>query len=164
MFHIFHKKWQHIKKGAIPVGIAMLFTITVGSQVFMLHNRDNRMPIKIRTAHAEHRLRVSLAATPEEHAIGLMWVKKLSKHGGKLFVFPEPQTVGFWMKNTKIPLDIIFIGKDYKIKYIANEARPCMDNLVCPRYVPPEPVQYVLEVAGGYAKKHLINIGDELLL
>ena len=68
------------------------------------------------------------------------------------------------MKNTLIPLDMIFIGKDFSIKYIEQKTPPCKeaDDSQCPLYSPPVAVQYVLEVPGGYSKLFGVQNGDIL--
>lgn len=162
MFSFFHNKYKKFRSGAVSV-LASVFLVTIGSQVFAMHKRDGKTPIRLKTENAEHALRVRLAVTPEEKERGLMWVKRLSKNGGMLFVYEEPQTLAFWMKNMSMPIDILFIGADKKVKYIAHEAYPCLEKMVCPRFAPEEPIQYVLEVSPGYAKKHQIGLGDELI-
>ena len=165
MFHFFHKKWQTLHKGLVSAGVTAMVVFAIGSNLFVLHSRDSRTPIRIKTSQTEHRLRVSLATNAEERAMGLMFVKKLPKNGGKLFIFDQSQAVSFWMKNTRIPLDMIFIGEDYKIKSIAHDVPPCpKETKECPNTFSSGPVKYVLEVAAGYAKKHQIQEGDVLLI
>ncbi|MFH0820710.1 MAG: DUF192 domain-containing protein [Candidatus Peregrinibacteria bacterium] len=165
MFHFFRKRWQALHTGLVSAGVTAFVALTIGSNLFVLHPRDYRAAIRIKTVQTEHRLRVSLASTPDERAMGLMFVKKLSKNGGKLFIFDQPEVVSFWMKNTRIPLDMIFIGEDYKIKSIVHDVPPCPKGTeACTTYPSTEPVKYVLEVEAGYAEKHQIQVGDELLI
>jgi|GEM_PF-1736780 len=164
MFSLFKKKWA-THAGIVSAGVAAVVFLALGTQLFMVQTRDNRTPIRIQTAQTEHRLRVSLATTEEERGQGLMFVRSLPSYGGKLFVFEEPQLVSFWMKNMRIPLDMLFIGGDMKIKSIAHDVPPCpKEALQCPNTLSPEPIKYVLEVAAGYAKSHLIEVGDTLIL
>ncbi|MFH1012778.1 MAG: DUF192 domain-containing protein [Candidatus Peregrinibacteria bacterium] len=153
-----------MKKGTITVGLASVLLVVAGAHTFVVYQRDGTTPIALRTLYTEHRLRVSLATTPEEQRVGLMWVKKLRRDGGMLFAYEQPHLASFWMQNMEIPLDILFIGADHQIKRIVREAYPCLPNVVCPRFVSPEPVQYVLEVTSGYAKDHQVEVGDELIL
>lgn len=164
VFSLFKKKWAY-HAGVASVGVAAVVFLTFGTQIFMIQTRDNRTPIRIQTTHTEHRLRVSLATTEEERAQGLMFVKSLPPYGGKLFVFEQSQSVSFWMKNMRIPIDMLFIGEDMKIKFIAPDVPPCpKGSSHCPNTLSTEPVKYVLEVAAGYAKSHLIEVGDTLIL
>jgi hypothetical protein len=78
-----------------------------------------------------------------------------------LFVFPAEATQSFWMKNTKIPLDIIFVSAAGKIVDIKNNFLPCLVS-DCPSYTSAVPAQYVLEINGGLAQKRGIKIGDLL--
>src|SRR3546814_10965184 len=71
-----------------------------------------------------HKFDVEVARTPEEQAKGLMFRKELPAKGGMLFPFDPPQVASFWMKNTVIPLDIIFIRPDGSIAFIADKPEP----------------------------------------
>lgn len=96
--------------------------------------------------------KVRLAETEEEKEKGLMGVKSLPKDEGMLFIYDKPQTLGFWMKNTEIPLDIIFIDEDYEVISI-YKAQPNDETIV-----EEDNVQFVLEVNQNSGIKE----GDEL--
>ena len=96
--------------------------------------------------------KVRLAETEEEKEKGLMHVKSLPEDEGMLFIYDKPQTVGFWMKNTLIPLDIIFIDEDYEVISV-YKANPNDETVV-----EEDDVQFVLEVNQNSGIKQ----GDEL--
>lgn len=103
-------------------------------------------PVKIKIASGKTvSLRVEIAVTPEEQARGLMFRESLADDGGMLFPYDPPQAVSFWMKNTVIPLDIIFIRKGGAIARIAAETEPYSLEKVSSG----EPIAAVLEIAGG---------------
>ncbi|OIO80853.1 hypothetical protein AUJ84_02400 [Candidatus Pacearchaeota archaeon CG1_02_32_132] len=89
---------------------------------------------------------VELAQTPEERATGLMNREFLAENEGMLFIFPEEGDYGFWMKDTLIPLDMIWINQNLEIVNIAT-AQPC--NEVCPIIRSKDPALYVLELNAG---------------
>lgn len=101
-------------------------------------------------------VQVELAITPEEQQKGLMWRFSLAKDHGMLFVYRNAAPRSFWMRNTRIPLDMIFIGADKKIAGIVENAAPYTDAT---RSVPAAS-QWVLEVSGGEAKAHGLAAGD----
>jgi uncharacterized membrane protein (UPF0127 family) len=101
------------------------------------------------------RVKVELAVTEEERATGLMYREKLDKGTGMLFIFDEPEVHSFWMKNTYIPLDMIFIGSDLGIAGVVENAVPMT---LTPRGVGKES-QYVLEVEGGFCAKYGVRKG-----
>ena len=114
--------------------------------------------LEIVTKNGVYPFAVELAVTPEEHERGLMYRKELPEGRGMLFDFKTEQPVEFWMHNTYIPLDIIFIRKDGRILRIAENAQPMSD-----RHIPSGgPVLGVLEVIGGTAKKLGIAAGDRV--
>ncbi len=97
-----------------------------------------------------------VATTDQEHETGLMNRTSLGENDGMLFVFSDEQIRYFWMKNTLISLDMIFIGTDREIVDINRNAVP--ESTVA--FESAGPARYVLEVAGGYCSRHNINIGD----
>ena len=78
---------------------------------------------------------------------------------GMLFIFPEETQRSFYMKNTEIPLDIIFIGADQRIVSFAENAKPLDESSLYSRV----PAQYVLEVNAGLAERWLLDIGDKIV-
>jgi uncharacterized protein len=103
--------------------------------------------------------RVELAQTPLERARGLMFRRFLADGAGMLFVFEVPGVNRFWMKNTLIPLDIVWIGEDKKIIHISEDTPPCAQD-PCPSYGPEALAGYVLEINAGQIKKIGARIGD----
>jgi uncharacterized membrane protein (UPF0127 family) len=99
--------------------------------------------------------RVELAVNPEEQARGLMYRTELAPDAGMLFVFDESRVQTFWMKNTLIPLDMIFIGSDRRIAGIVENAEP--QTLTERRVAAPS--QYVLEIGGGLSQRLGIRPG-----
>lgn len=102
---------------------------------------------------------VELAQTSEEKAIGLMNRTALPEDQGMLFVYENDEPRVFWMKNTLIPLDMIFINKSLTIVSIQQDAPPCVQD-PCAAYSSAAPAAYVLEVNGGFAQRHGIAVGD----
>jgi uncharacterized protein len=115
--------------------------------------------LKITSKNGAHIFGVELAVSPEEQAKGLMYRKELPEGQGMLFDFHQEQPgVSFWMKNTYIPLDMIFIRGDGSILRIAENTVPLSEALVPAG----GPVRAVLEVMGGTAKKLGIAPGDRV--
>ncbi|MFH1436129.1 MAG: DUF192 domain-containing protein [Pseudomonadota bacterium] len=109
----------------------------------------------LKDGESQVRVKVQVARTPEERATGLMYRDKLEKGTGMLFIFEEPSVQSFWMKNTLIPLDMIFISHSLEIMGIVENAHPLTLD---PRRVE-EKSQYVLEVNGGFSSKYGISKG-----
>ena len=98
---------------------------------------------------------VDIAATPEQQERGLMFRRSLGPGQGMIFPYDPPQNVSFWMKNTLIPLDIIFIRPDRTIARITNAK--ALDETSLPSG---EPIDGVLEIRGGRAAELGIQPGD----
>jgi uncharacterized membrane protein (UPF0127 family) len=113
--------------------------------------------LTIHSANGEHRFTVEVAATPGQQQRGLMFRRSLAPDRGMLFPYAPPQEVGFWMRNTLIPLDIIFIRADGTIARIAT-SKPLDESLVPSG----EPITMVLEIAGGRAGELGIREGDRV--
>jgi uncharacterized membrane protein (UPF0127 family) len=114
--------------------------------------------LKITSKNGAHIFGVEMALTPEEQAKGLMFRKELPEGQGMLFDFHQEQPTSFWMKNTYVSLDMIFIRGDGRILRIAENTVPLSEALV------PSggPVRAVLEVVAGTAKKLGIAPGDRV--
>jgi uncharacterized protein len=104
---------------------------------------------------------VELAIDDETRAQGLMYRDQLRPATGMLFLFKEDGHYPFWMKNTLIPLDIIWIDASHRVAHVKFDVPPCRTE-ECPSYAPNVNARYVLEVAGGVAKQHGLKAGDAL--
>jgi len=104
-----------------------------------------------------------IADTPEKHARGLMFRNRIRNDYGMLFVFADDDIRSFWMKNTRITLDMIFLNREQQIVDMHLCVPPCRID-PCPSYTSSSPARYVLEVAGGTAKKLNLQIGDKIFL
>ncbi len=104
-----------------------------------------------------------LADTVEERARGLMFRPSLEKNRGMLFAFAEPQPWSFWMKNTRISLDIIWMDQKKKVVHIERNVPTCSrTDDGCPQYQPNESASYVLELAAGSADALKLQRGATL--
>lgn len=115
---------------------------------------DSRLVVN--SASGAHAFTVEVVDTPETRAQGLMYVMELAPDAGMLFDFKEERVVSFWMRNTFIPLDMIFITADGVVKNVHVNARP-HDTTSIPS---DGPVQYVLEIPGGRSVELGIEAGD----
>ena len=104
---------------------------------------------------------IEIADDEELRAQGLMYRDHLAPGAGMLFFFAQEGEYPFWMKNTRIPLDIIWIRADRRIAHVKHEVPPCHVP-DCPSYPPNAIAKYVLELAGGEAAKHGLKEGDLL--
>ena len=110
-------------------------------------------------------IKVELETTPYQWAKGLMFRENLVDDTGMLFVFPSEGTRTFWMKDTLIPIDIVFISKDLVVTDIKENFEPCpTSQFICPTYSSKKLSQYVLEVNAGFVLKNIIKIGDKIEL
>jgi len=153
-----------MSKGSIKIHrliAAIIVMIVVGFNIFLFSDMTQYQDIVLKTTRGNFNIKAELATTFRQQRQGLMGRKKLDVGEGMLFIFNKPLIPSFWMKNTLIPLDMMFIGNDFSIKYIEQKVPPCKsedDN--CPLYSPPVPIRYVLEVPGGYSKLFGIQTGD----
>jgi len=113
------------------------------------------IPLTITSGKAVHKFTVEVAASPDEQERGLMFRRSIAPDRGMIFPYSPPQEVAFWMKNTWIPLDIVFIRSDGTIARITHAQ--AMDLTPLPSG---EPISAVLEIAGGRAAQLGIKEGD----
>ena len=141
---------------ALAPALALAVTAVAGG-AFAAH------PMKVEgldvlTHHGARHFAVEIADTPARRERGLMFRRHLDAARGMLFDFHAPQTVSFWMENTLIPLDIIFIDADGRIEAIAANAKPMSEDLI------PSggPILGVLELRGGRAAEIGAEVGDQV--
>lgn len=101
---------------------------------------------------------LEVATTTKTLRRGLMFRQALAEHEGMIFPFQPPRRVDFWMKNTLIPLDMIFT-RSGRVVHVVHQATPCEDD-PCPTYPSVHSVDMVLEVPGGTAKRLALQPGD----
>ena len=118
----------------------------------------NVQPLEIVTKTGVHVFAVEMATTEEEKTTGLMYRKELADGKGMLFDFSPEQEVSMWMKNTYIPLDMIFIRSDGRILRIAENTEPLSTKIIPSRGL----AKGVLEVIAGTAQKYGIAPGDRV--
>lgn len=106
-----------------------------------------------------HRFSAEIAATPAEQAHGLMDRTSMPADHGMLFVFPQAQPLTFWMKDTLIPLDMLFFDDAHRLVTIRANVPPCKVD-PCPTYASTAPARYVLELNAGTAAKLGLRKGD----
>lgn len=116
-------------------------------------------PLVVVSASGRHGFTVELADTPASRSTGLMFRTELAPDAGMLFDFGEDREVAFWMRNTLIPLDMIFIERGGRIAHIARNTVPLSEDLVPSQAA----VRFVLEIPGGRAAELGIDIGDTVM-
>ncbi|MFO1209620.1 MAG: DUF192 domain-containing protein [Amaricoccus sp.] len=114
--------------------------------------------VDLRDADTSLRFHVEVMDTEEGREKGLMLRESLPKFSGMLFVYDEPQPVAFWMKNTLIPLDMLFFDGKGKLERIKSQAQPMDETPV----IGGNDIQYVLEINGGLAEQLGIEPGAEM--
>lgn len=120
----------------------------------------NRAEPRAKICFDEICINAEIVDAPESRALGLMFREELGENEGMFFVFDKVGHYPFWMKNTLIPLDIIWLDSDYKIVHIA-QAEPCEKD-PCVVYDPVVDSLYVVEVNKGFSEEHGIEVGESL--
>lgn len=118
-----------------------------------------RETLTIETQSGAHRFAVEIADDPQERERGLMFRKSMGRDEGMLFEWPASEPRAFWMRNTLIPLDILFLDETGQIVSIARDAVP-LDETPLPSYAP---AKGVLEINGGMAAKLGVRPGDRVV-
>lgn len=138
---------------AVPVAFALLSLTLLAACSGSAEDRAI-----MHTATGAHSFTIEIADTNEERAQGLMFRTELAPDAGMLFDYGTEQQTSFWMQNTLIPLDMIFMGADGVVKNIHVNARP-LDTTSIPSGAP---VRFVLEIPGGRSKEIGLKIGDRM--
>ena len=106
----------------------------------------------------QHKIMVEVAETPDQRQRGLMYRDALPQDRGMLFIFPGYEPGGMWMKNTNIPLDMLFTDDKGKIIYIAEHTTPRSETIIGPD----APMKAVLELNAGSVERLNLHIGDHI--
>ncbi|MHB8055285.1 MAG: DUF192 domain-containing protein [Candidatus Aminicenantales bacterium] len=139
--------------GMLVIGAA------VGTFLFCApQGRDKFIKIYVPDGRA---ITTELAVTDEERARGLMFREKIASDYGMLFCFADEDLHAFWMKNTLIALDLLWLDKDRRIVHISRNVPPCEAD-PCPSYAPDRPGSYVLELEAGGADLYKLKLFDRL--
>jgi uncharacterized membrane protein (UPF0127 family) len=136
--------------------VALLFFVASHANVAAQETFPSETLEIVSTAGKTHTFSVEVASTDGQRQQGLMFRKSMGDDRGMLFDFKEDRDVMMWMKNTFIPLDMVFISKSGKITHIHPNAVPHSEDIISSN----GSVRYVLELNGGAAKKLGIAVGD----
>jgi uncharacterized membrane protein (UPF0127 family) len=114
--------------------------------------------VTLKTDSGPHSFNIEIANTGGERALGLMYRRELAADAGMLFLYDPPQPITMWMRNTILPLDMIFIGTDGRVHRIESRTEPFSTEIISSEGT----VQGVLEVNAGTADKIGLKVGDEV--
>ncbi len=128
-----------------------------------LRNVGQTLPISAKATAAGQVIQLEVAVTSEQQAMGLMYRKSLPADRGMLFPFSPPRPIAFWMKNTLIPLDMVFL-RNGVVEAIAANVPPCTSD-PCPTYSSGKIViDQVIELRGGRASELGLKVGDKVTI
>lgn len=137
--------------------LLLIFVLPLPANANEVTVRQYEPNLTVMTADSQRQnFTVEIAATAKQQERGLMERWALEDDGGMLFIFPTPRKATFWMKNTYIPLDMIFIEHDGRIQHIHHMAEPQSEVFI----TSPDEVSAVLEINGGMSEKLGIAVGD----
>ncbi|MBI2350979.1 MAG: DUF192 domain-containing protein [Deltaproteobacteria bacterium] len=140
------------RTGSKRLGIIFFLSLWMG----LLACRSSPRVIISTKSGKELVLKVEIADTPEKRVLGLQYRSELSDDQGMLFLFPSESVQSFWMKNTPLSLDMIFIGSHRRIVGIIHQAVPFSTESLSVS----SPSQFVLEIKGGLSRRRGIEVGD----
>jgi uncharacterized membrane protein (UPF0127 family) len=118
-----------------------------------------RDTLVIQRSNGRDQFNIWLADTPEQQQQGLMWIQKLPADYGMLFLLPQPRGMTMWMKNTYVPLDMVFFDAKGRILRIHEHAEPLSEAIIDSGVE----VAGVLEILAGEARRRGLQVGDRLL-
>lgn len=149
---VFYKKFYFILIVLIPSLICQCSSAGTSSFSY------EQVNISFQSSGVSYTVAAEVADTPEKMSYGLMNRQSLGENNGMLFVYDEEQSVSFWMKDTYVSLDIIFMNSQKEIIYIEKNTTPLSTASI----TPDDPVMYVLEVNAGYSDEKGLSVGDIL--
>lgn len=157
------EKNKTITQTIIITIIVLLVVLLFWSFNFFSHNNSLFFSSKPIVIIAGQEVKVKIAKTPSQKELGLGKVKNLPEDQGMLFIYDNYIIPGYWMKDMKFPIDIIWI-KDNMVMGYEKDLKPQADNINLPTYQPKTFINYVLEVNSGFVDKYGLQIGDKVKL
>lgn len=152
----------------VRLGIDIVIVVTIFGVVFFLYQTYGQQLVdevfgeqKISIFISDIPIVVTVADTPEKHQRGLSHVESLDEKEGMLFIFPKEGKYGFWMKDTLIPLDIIWINNDMEVVHIERNVRPESYPTI---YHSPVPARFVVEANAFFASTFSLKVGDKVII
>jgi hypothetical protein len=140
--------------------LIIIFIITFYIFTYLAPSKSNTVEVLIK----DNPFILEKALTPKQKASGLMNRDFLPEENGMIFIFEDSQKRGFWMKNTLIPLDMIFLDSNGMVVDINQDAQPCTLESECIPYISAAPAKYVIEINAGLAEKLGLEKGDMISL
>ena len=134
--------------------VLLIFLLLLGLNSFSFAGQGNEICFN------KHCFKVEIVETPQLKLKGLSDRVDLAENRGMLFIFDKEGEYGFWMKNTLIPLDIIWLDNKRKVVFIKRSAQPC-DKSICSPIYPDKPAKYVIELNAGKVGSIGLEIGDK---
>lgn len=146
-----------------PWKVTELVSPSFTRPVVAAKERGQKLPVTAQVTVGDTTLDLEVARTPQQRRLGLMYRRSLAENRGMLFLFDSPRVVRFWMKNTLIPLDMIFL-RDGRVEKVVTSAPPC-EVSPCPSYGMEETaVNQVIELPAGRASELGVQVGDRLMV
>jgi uncharacterized membrane protein (UPF0127 family) len=139
------------------VGTMIVYYHPAPAPTTPMHSQNKTVTLRVGTST----VLAEVADTPAKRELGLGGRAKLQEGSGMWFVFDTDDKWAFWMKDTLIPLDMLWAAADGTIVYVAHDVQP--DSYPA-AFAPASPARYTLEVPGGWAKKHGIAEGDKIVV
>ncbi|MBW8909459.1 DUF192 domain-containing protein [Mesorhizobium sp. RCC_202] len=152
-----HRNWLTAGALCAAMVFAVYFNALKPSMADAMLLPIDRTPLVVATGSGDRSFSIEIADTAAEREAGLMFRQTMADDHGMLFVFENAEEVDFWMKNTPMALDLVFVGQDGRIKAI-KRGEPESEAIISPG----QPVRFVLELKAGTAAKDGIKEGDVL--
>jgi len=150
----------NLKNNRKRIILTVILSVVIFLLIFFIIKNPGALG-KDKVCYKNYCFEVELAKTDAERNQGLMFKESLDEYKGMLFIFDGEGDYPFWMKNTLIPLDIIWINDNKEVVFISENTQPCKED-PCPSVNPDKNAEYVLEINGNTARKIGLNIGDKL--
>ena len=148
-----------MKKITLLTGMTAVFIFVFSGCSGGDANAGNLKEVVFKTDTGDHKFFVEVADDSEERKQGLMHRESLGEDRGMIFVYDNERKVAFWMKNTLIPLDMIFLDDDFEVIDYFTDVPPCEAD-PCPHYIPKQNAKYIIELNAGKISEIDLKRGD----